>query len=407
MAHLACTFFWYAFPARIDVKRIAALLIAVGLIVAAVFVRRAFLEPDTVAATDDIEVGLVCADEIAALCEEATASFLAGEPEVGGRAVDVDVQTMDSDRAHQAIAAGEISPLAWMPASSAWVERVNETRRAEGQPDIYLASGEYQYLSIVESPTVFVGPRARVEVLEAQCGGRLTWPCIRDATVRVGGWGSLGGDPNWGLVKIGYANPVSTNTGLLALVLMTYGFYERPYGLTPADIANPPYVDFVRDIGRSVTQFAGSTQQWGRDIVTKCPSFYDLALAYESVAATSVRNALGRGCELLIEYPEINVKSDFPFAIAVTDKTSAVEKDAALALRDHFYAQGTQELALGMGFRPANPDIAIVGTTGNPLAENQASGVKLVLPRSEIADFPSAEVISALTQTWRQKVEPS
>lgn len=388
-------------------KRLFALLIAIGLIAAAVVVRRMLIETPGVEATDDIEIDVVCADEVEDLCEETIASFQSGEPEIEGRAVAVTATSMDSDAAHSAIASGEIAPLVWIPASSTWVERVNEARRAAGEPDIYLASGEYQYLSIVESPTVFVGPRARIETLEATCGGRLTWPCIREATVQAGGWGALGGDPNWGLVKVGYANPVATNTGLLALVLMTYGYYARPFGLTPADISNPDYVDFVRDIGRSVTQFADSSAQWARDIVTKCPSFYDLALAYEAVAATSIQKALGRGCELLVEYPEINVKSDFPFAISVSRETSALQKDAAVALRDHFYSPEIQGLALGQGFRPANPDVAIVGTTGNPLADNAASGVELVLPRAEVADLPSAEVVSALIQTWRQKVEPT
>ncbi|MCC7076497.1 MAG: substrate-binding domain-containing protein [Acidimicrobiia bacterium] len=388
-------------------KRLFALLIAIGLIGGAVVVRRLLVETPGVEATDDIEVDVVCADEIEALCERAITSFLAAEPELEGRPVAVTATSMDSDAAHSAIASGEISPLVWIPASSTWVERVNEAKRAAGEPDIYLASGEYQYLSIVESPTVFVGPRPRVETLEATCGGRLTWPCIRDATVRTGGWGALGGDANWGLVKVGYANPVVTNTGLLALVLMTYGFYARPFGLTPADISNPEYVSFIRDIGRSVTQFADSSAQWARDIVTKCPSFYDLALAYEAVAATSIPKALGRGCELRVEYPEINVKSDFPLAISVTRQTSALQKDAAVALRDHFYGPEVQGIALEQGFRPANPDVAIVGTTGNPLADNTANGIELVLPRSEVADLPSAEVVSALIQTWRQKVEPT
>lgn len=406
-----------------------ALAVAALLIGGAVLARRTITGSDEAKASDEITLNVLCADEIESFCQEVVDSFVATKPTVNGQRVTIELSAMDSESAADMIADREISPLVWIPASSAWTLRVNQARRAENLPDAYLTSGPYQILPVAESPTVFVGPRPRVALLQTQCGGRLTWPCIRSATITAGGWSALGGDPGWGLVKVGYANPLRTNTGLLALILMTYGYYDRPYGLNAGDITNTTYVDFVRDIGRSVTTFADSSAEWARGIVTRCPSFFDVALAYESVAATSIANARGRGCDLLVEYPAINVNSDFPFAIAMDDPPApngpngprgpsgpsdkvrllalAVQRDAAVALRDHFYSPPSQKQALAHGLRPANPDVPIVGTKQNPLAENEANGIELVLPRAEIADFPSADVTTAMLATWKQKVQPS
>lgn len=388
------------------IKRLLA-LVAVAAMVGVGFAVRAAFDTDTRGpGADAVTVPMLCAEEVAKFCKETVSAFEASGPDVAGRPVRVDLTTLDSVTAARRIAEGDEKPLAWIPASIAWIDEVNAAARANGGADVFYSTGEYQSLPIAESPTVLVGPRERVAVLSARCGGELTWPCIRDATVAQGGWNAIGGNPAWGLVKVGYADPTTTNTGLLALILMSYGYWNRPTGLTPAEIADPGYVQFVRDIGASVTAFADSSADYARDIVNRCPSFYDVALTYESVAATSVRNAAGRGCDLAIAYPTINVKSDFPFAIAVTDDTTAEQKDAAVALRDFFYSPESQQRALALGLRPANPDVAIVGTSGNPLADNQPAGVQLVLPRSEVADFPDFDTTAAMLQTWRQKVEP-
>jgi hypothetical protein len=388
------------------IKRLLALVAVAAMVGAGFVVRSLFDTAGDGPGSTPVAVPMLCAEEIAKFCDETVAAFAETDPKVDGRPVRVELTSLDSVTAAKRIADGTENPLVWIPASTAWIDEVNAASRTDGGGDIFYETGEYQALPIAESPTVLVGPRERIDVLTARCGGALTWPCIRDATIENGGWTTIGGNPAWGLVKVGYANPTTTNTGLLALILMSYGYWDRPTGLTPAEIADPGYVQFVRDIGVSVTAFADSSPDYARDIVNRCPSFYDIALTYESVAATSVRNAVGRGCDLAIAYPTINVKSDFPFAIAVTDDTTAEQKDAAVALRDFFYAPESQERALALGLRPANPDVPIVGTTGNPLADNQAAGIELVLPRSEVADFPDFDTTAAMLQTWRQKVEP-
>lgn len=391
-------------------KRLLALLGAAAMIAAALYARSAFF-PGKAAqdeANPTILVKMVCAEEIERYCRASVDRFLAAKPKVAeGRRVDVDLTTMDSADAAKAIGAGKISPLVWVPASTAYVDQVNSDWRARTGTDLFLKSGEYQVLPIAESPMVFLGPRDRLDILARSCGGALEWPCIREAVVKDGGWGALGGNPNWGLVKFGYANPVTTNEGLQALSLMSYGFYGKASDLTPGDITNPSYVQFIRDIGKSVDQFAETAADYERNLAIRCPGAYDVALAYEFVAATDISTLRGKECGLKAYYPSIDVKTDFPFAIAVTKKSTAIDKDAALKLRDYFYSVANQKEALRYGLRPTNPDVPLAGTSGNPLADNvgDTGGIQLQLPRAEVADYPSYDTVRTMLQTWQQKVE--
>ena len=100
----------------------------------------------------------------------------------------------------------------------------------------------------------------------------------------------------------------------------------------------------------------------------------------------------------------MNAWSDFPFAVRVTKDSSAVEKDAAVMLRDFMFAKANQQRALALGLRPANPDVAVVNSGDNPLTQHTADGIQLTIARSDIADFPSIETVTALQQFWEQEV---
>ena len=384
-------------------KRFLALLAALAVIAGGVAFRLLVWDSP---GKDPIRFQVVCANEIGEFCVSSIEGFAATDPAVDGRPVQVELTSGDSVETAAEIVDQTIRPLVWIPASMAYVDEANAQYADRNSAQLFFESGEYQVLPIAISPTVFVMPSDRAGVLRTHCGGTIDWDCIH-AAVTGPGWREItGADPNWGLVKFGYADPTTTDTGLGSLILQTYGYYRRPNDLTPADVTDPAYVDWVRGIAASVTSFAQTNDIWVRDLVIFCPGAYDIATTYEFVAATSIDNAAGRGCDLEVIYPEINNRSDFPFAILVTPDSTAEDKDAALALRNYMYGAENQAKALDFGLRPANPDVAVIGTTANPLADHVSDGISLEIPRSAIADHPSFETLTNLLLTWKQKVEP-
>lgn len=387
-----------------------ALVVAVVLVGAAFVVRGLvwggrgnLFGGDAATASDAVVVPLVCADEIGAFCRDVVDHFAATKPTVDDRPIRVELTQMDSAAAAEAIVERRSRPLAWIPASSAWVDEVNTRYRARNGTDVFLKSGEYQVLPVAESPMVLLVQADRKPALEAHCGGTITWQCLHTAVTDPGGWHSIGGDPTWGLVKFKHANPIQVNSGMLSLVLMAYGYYGDIADLTPAQVADPGLRDFVTDIEASVDSFPRSPADFDLNLVSFGASNYDVAATYEFTAVKAIANAPGRGFELALVYPPQINRSDFPFAIAVTDDSSAVDKDAALALRDFFLSEEMQRRALDSGLRPANPDVPIAGGD-NPLAAHTADGVQVRIPPSREADFPSFETVQALRQLWLQEV---
>lgn len=386
-------------------KRFLALLVAGGLVAAAFGVRH-ILFADTKGSAREagaVTVPVVCASEIQEYCAASFKAFQASRPDVEGRPVRVRATYLDSAAAEDEIVNQRIKPLAWIPASTAWVDRANVQYRARNGVDVFLKSGEYQMLPVALSPTVWVIWADRAAVLLKDCTDTITWQCIERAAANPGGWRALGGNPEWGLVKFGHANPVTTNSGLLALILMSYGYYNRNTGLTPADVTEAGYQQFVLAIERSVPSFSPTSGDFARDLIIYGPR-YDIASTYEFVAATQVDNAKGRGGTLAVFYPPVNAWSDFPFAVLVTKDSGAIEKDAAVKLRDFMFAKANQRRALALGLRPANPDVPVVNSGDNPLTQHTADGIQLTIARNDIADFPSIETVTALQQFWEQEV---
>lgn len=417
------------------VKRVLALLVVAALVGGALWVRNVLGDGDGLAGAlggeegDAVEIDVVCDEEIAGFCDEAVASFLSESPEVEGGAVDVNLEFMPSAEAQVAIAEGTIDPLVWIPSSTAWVDQANTAHRAATGSDLYLKSGQYQILSIAQSPMVFVVQSDRAAVLSEFCGGDPDWQCIYDAANDARGWVGLGGDAAWGLVKFKHASPLTTNSGLLSLALMFYGYHGKQVDLTPADVVDPGARDFVLELEATIDTFPKSPSQFDQNLVTLGGSNYDIASTYEYTAAEAARNAPGKGFDLDVLYPPVTITSDFPYAIRVDRSSTAVEKDAALVLRDHFYGDEVQRSALRYGLRPANPDVpiadpAVLAVAGdgaapgectvgeaaegtdpeNLLVSQVCNGVRLRIPRTETADFPSAETVAELQRLWRQEV---
>ncbi|HRV92223.1 MAG TPA: ABC transporter substrate-binding protein, partial [Anaerolineae bacterium] len=81
------------------------------------------------------------------------------------------------------------------------------------------------------------------------------------------------------------------------------------------------------------------------------------------------------------------------------DWVTSDKADAAWQFIDYLLSQPVQEKALALGFRPANPNIAL-DTPDSPFNRYAANGLKTDLPAE--VELPSGEVLNTLINFWNR-----
>jgi ABC-type Fe3+ transport system substrate-binding protein len=253
------------------------------------------------------------------------------------------------------------------------------------------------------TPLVFAIWESRARVLLAN-EGELRWQRVRDAVASRDGWRGVGGDAAWGFVKFGHADPARSNSGLQALVLMAYGFYDRQNALTVADATAQPFQDFVRGLeaGRQTQDFgAASSGSFMLNMIRQGPSLYDVAVTYESLAIADIPRAQGRWEPLRVYYPNINIWSDHPVCLFRTDWVTPAQAAAANALADYLMTPDVQRAALRRGFRPGNLDVPVLSADPeNPFNRFRDMGIRSDVPR--VAQPPDGATLQALLQSFQR-----
>lgn len=346
-------------------------------------------------------VEVVCPTEAEALCRDLAARFNDRKLKLGrNRTAAVRLTLADTPDAATRIGNGSLRPVVWMPSSSAWIDRVNQAAHDRTGRDLILRSGQYQALPAALSPLVIAMWADRAAILQKKCP--IGIKCLHDA-VTSGRWTALGGEQSWGEVKLGHANPLSTNDGLLTLALVAYTYRAGQNVLTAGDIDDARFQDFLLEFEQAVTAFASQSGDFARELVAVGPAQFDAAVTYESTAVAQLDASKGRypgGLRLF--YPEQTISSDHPLAVLVDDSTSAEDKDVGLAFRDFVLSADGQARVVQAGFRPANPATPL--PPDSPLAKHAADGVVATLAPAAVADIPNPEVLDALATFWKERV---
>jgi Bacterial extracellular solute-binding protein len=326
-----------------------------------------------------------------------------GEFEKGHPEIDVRLQAQGSLEAVRALLAGEQKPVLWSPADSLAVNLLTTQSMLAKGSDPLVREGSTWPRSLLLTPLVFVAWESRAKVLLGS-SAELTWNRLRDAVASKKGWGGLGGDPSWAYAKFGHTDPTKSNSGLQALALMAYGFYEKQDGLTVPDVTAPRFQDFVKAIesGRRAQDFAASsTGPFVENFIRQGPSLYDVVVVYEAAAIAEMPRAAGRWEPIRIFYPNINIWSDHPICLLAGDWVSAAQRQAAKVLVDYLMSAPIQQQALRHGFRPGNLDVPVVTQdSDNPFRRYRDMGVRVEVPR--IAASPDGAVLQALLQTFQR-----
>ncbi len=310
----------------------------------------------------------------------------------GGR-IRIDLIPMGSLAGAQAVVNGDRRIQVWSPASSAYLDSFRQNWRARhgGDPII---KGE----ALALSPMVFVMWAERYQAFK-QRYAEISFKTLSQALAEPGGWGGIAGKPEWGLFKFGHTHPNQSNSGLMTLILLAYDYHDKCRELSPADLVNVEFQNWLRQLEGAVSGLSHSTGTMMRQMVLKGPSVYDALMVYENLAIDYLKNAEGRWGSLRVSYPARNMWNDNPYYILDVPWSTPAQRAAAEVFLDFLLSEPIQARSLQHGFRPGNPQVA-VNTPDSPLVKYQNYGLRVELAR--VCEAPSAEVIENLLAGWQR-----
>ncbi len=353
--------------------------------------------PASVTKPSTTEISMLYSSEKKEWMEAAGALFQKAHPEIK-----LTLTPMGSLDAAKAIADGTQKPVLFSPADTLVQNLLAYDWKAINKTDLFAESGEDAPQPVVITPLVFVAWEDRGAALLKASGGNIGWKTLHAGVNAHEGWPALGGQSAWGFVKVGHADPARSNSGLQALFSMTFDFYGRPT-VAVADLLNPKYQSFVKEVEKGVPTLEASTNAFMTDMLRFGPSKYDVAVVYESLALSHIATADGRWGKLRLYYPATTLWSDHPVEVLQAPWVTPEQRAAARAFVAHLKSRPVQELAIAYGFRPADPSIPLkTADASNPFTRLADRGVKLDIP--PMATPPTGEVVRTMLQMWSRTV---
>jgi ABC-type Fe3+ transport system substrate-binding protein len=307
--------------------------------------------------------------------------------------------------AAQAILDGREKPTVWSPADTAVLRMLESDWATEpARGPLFAQAGDDAPQSLVITPLVFVVWEDRAAVLlKANEGKAVSWKAIHKAVASDQGWPAIGGKADWGFVKLGHTDPTRSNSGLQAMLLASFEYYNKRSGLTVGDLLDPKYQEWVKQLEKGVSRFETSTGTFMTDMVRFGPSKYDIAVVYENLAISQISNAQGRWGNLKVYYPPLTLWSDHPAAVLQGDWVTPKQKEAAKQWLTYLRSRPVQERALAFGFRPADPAVPIkTQDAANPFTRLAEHGILVDVP--PVAEVPEGPVVRNLLTMWSRVV---
>jgi Ca-activated chloride channel family protein len=314
-----------------------------------------------------------------------------------GATIAIEATPMGSIESGDRIAAGELEPTVWSPASSIYVPVANANWRRSHAEDLVVGNPK----DLVLSPVVIAMWRPMAEVLgwpEEPLG----WANIGQAAISDEGWAALG-YPEWGTFKFGHTHPNFSNSGIVSVIAETYAGAGKQRGLTQEDLARPETLAFVAEVESAIIHYGSSTGFFARRMFERGPSYLSAAVMYENlVVAQEAKRLSGESSQLSVVaiYPkEGTFWSNHPYITLNAPWVTDEQREAAQHFEAFLLDEPQQRQAIQYGFRPA--DVSIPLTT--PL--DAAHGVDPAQPQT-VLKVPSAEVIVGIQALWRKAKKP-
>ena len=293
---------------------------------------------------------------------------------------------VDSGTARSQIVDKTLQPVVWSPSNSLWKSVLNfEADQELG------GSGPGDADPLLLNPVVIAMWRPMAEALG--------WPSkpiglkdILDLNANPQGWGAFG-HPEWGPFKYAHTNPEVSSTGLSAVTAEFYAGAGKTSGLTEDDVNNPAVRTFVQSIESSIVHYSSTTTIF-KDNIRQGGMSYISAIALEEQTVIDL-NKTGMPTPLVAIYPkEGTFWHDNPYIILKAPWVTADQAKAAAVFRDYLLQPDNQQLALALGFRPANSSVSF---RTEPFTN--ANGVDVNQPKTTL-QVPSPRVLEGVKNAW-------
>lgn len=354
---------------------------------------------------NSLEIPFIYSTEKETWLKEAIQIFNERKLTVGNQPVVVTATAEGSVRTKDNILAGNVLPVIWSPASDLELNQLIYAWQAEHSEEVVITSGELATASLVQSPIVFAIWRERAELLKVHYQKEsIDWSDIADA-VKKNSWQELGGQGNWGPVKLGHTRPDQSNSGLLTITLMAYAHYDKARDLSVTDVNAQDFLTYLDTFEQAVQKFGRSSGTFfSNEVIGGGPANYDIIMSYENLVLTLHDEAESRqGQPLLPFYPQRNIVSNHPFAILRGENITEEQQEAAKLFRDFLLSEEIQQRAVQQGFRPGSSTLGIdVDVPDNPF-KFQFPGASIPTSLSNLAQGPDGDVVEALLQQWLSK----
>jgi Ca-activated chloride channel family protein len=334
--------------------------------------------------------------------ESARAFEASGATTKSGKAIRIEGHALGSGEAQQAILDGSLKPHVYSPASGAYLTLLDQAWAA--RPGAATTAGAAKPLAppgdpVVLSPIVIAMWKPMAETL-GWPGKAIGWADIIKISRDPRGWAAVG-HPEWGAFKLGHTHPEFSNSGLLAVLAEAYAGAGKQRDLTAADLASPKVRDFMAAVEGSIVHYGKSTGFFADKLLDRGPAYMSAAVLYENLVIESYAKKNDAGMPLVAVYPlEGTFWSDHPYSILDAEWVGPEEREAAQAFLAFLKARPQQERALALGFRPADPAIAI----GAPV--DAAHGCDAKQPET-LLDVPSGDVLTRLLALWKDVKKPT
>lgn len=315
----------------------------------------------------------------------------------GGATIVIEATPMGSIESVQAILEERLKPVVWSPASSVYVPVANAEWRRTRSSDLVVGKPN----DLVLSPVVIAMWRAMAEALgwpEKPIG----WADIAALATSDRGWAEYG-YPEWGQFKFGHTHPDFSNSGIVSILAIAYAGAGKQRGLTQDDLARPELRAFMEQVERSIIHYGSSTGFFAERMFERGPSYLSAAVLYENlIVAQEKKRLAGQSAQLPVVaiYPkEGTFWTNNPYIVLNAPWVTEEQRTAAQAFEQFLLDRPQQLRAIELGFRPADPSIAL----GAPL--DAQHGVDPAQPKT-VLEVPPAQVIQATQQLWRQTKKP-
>ena len=286
--------------------------------------------------------------------EEVTADFNKRGVTAGGKTVQVKLNHMRSGESMEKILAGAEKPHLWSPVSRSWIDLINQTWQLRHQHPFVRETRPTVRTALVVATWE---PMARSLGWPDKAIG---WAEVVKVALDPQGWARQG-HPEWGAFKFGHAHPDFSTSAMLSLVSLLYAETGKRSGLTADDLRKPQVVQALAAIERAIVHYGESSSWLTEKICTRGPAYLSAVTLYESSVVKANLKYPNKPFPLVAIYPkEGTFWENHPTGIVEADWVGENERQGAQLYLDFLTAPEQQARTAKSGFRPADPQAAVV-----------------------------------------------